>query len=83
MLLSSTSWQAINNKGQGFGSAPYFEVNMDIGLKDKCISCKHFCEATKECRKHAPGGSWPHTDPLMWCGDWKKSTKIELDKVQK
>ena len=53
---------------------------LDLELKGKCISCKHYCEATKECRKHAPNGAWPNTDKLMWCGDYVKSKKVEFDK---
>jgi hypothetical protein len=70
--------------GRGFGLVPIFfgenMIELDIDFKGKCIACKHFCEATKECRKHAPNGEWPTTNNLMWCGDFVKSKIVEFKK---
>ena len=53
---------------------------VSLELKGKCITCKHFCEATRECRKHAPLGKWPETNKMNWCGDYVKSKSVEFEK---
>jgi hypothetical protein len=53
---------------------------MDKEYEGKCIACKHFCEATKECRKYAPSGKWPETNKMNWCGDYITRKNLEFDK---